>query len=92
MMVKWTFTRIELACRINGLYPWPASNFEYEGTIIKVGLADFKDEQELESLLEKSLNERARSRGVLRPRNFVSEAIAETWRKDDGRRGFPKGL
>ena len=39
----------ELACRINGLYPWPASNFEYEGAIIKVGLADFKDEQELES-------------------------------------------
>ena len=38
----------ELACRINGLYPWPASNFEYEDAIIKVGLADFKDEQELE--------------------------------------------
>jgi len=33
----------ELARRINGLYPWPASKFEYEGAQIKVGLADFRD-------------------------------------------------
>ena len=39
----------ELARRINGLYPWPASNFEYEGATIRVGLADFKDGGEPEN-------------------------------------------
>lgn len=33
----------ELARRINGLYPWPASKFVYEGDQIKIGLADFQD-------------------------------------------------
>ena len=39
---------VELACRINGLYPWPAAKFEYEGAQIKVGLADFRDDEALD--------------------------------------------
>lgn len=29
----------ELACRINGLHPWPGARFEWEGVAVKVGLA-----------------------------------------------------
>ena len=61
----------ELARRINGMYPWPASNFEYEGSTIKVGLADFKDDETLEGspgeiigLVERSLEVRC-GRGIL---------------------------
>jgi len=33
-----------LAARINGLYPWPACSVEIAGQVIKIGLADAKDE------------------------------------------------
>jgi methionyl-tRNA formyltransferase len=33
-----------LAARINGLFPWPACSVEIGGQVIKIGLADVKDE------------------------------------------------
>tara|TARA_B000000557_G_scaffold211856_1_gene177974 strand:+ start:318 stop:1310 length:993 start_codon:yes stop_codon:yes gene_type:complete len=35
---------VELARRINGLFPWPAAKFEYRGVSIKIGLASSHDE------------------------------------------------
>ncbi len=33
----------KLARRINGLFPWPGTRFEWKGVDIKIGLADFDD-------------------------------------------------
>lgn len=34
----------EVSRRINGLFPWPGTRFDFRESTIKVGLADFEDE------------------------------------------------
>jgi len=41
--LDFTAPASELAARINGLFPWPASSMEIGGQVVKIGLAEVKD-------------------------------------------------
>ena len=42
--LDFTAPAAALAARINGLFPWPACSFEFDGQPIKVGLADVEND------------------------------------------------